>query len=159
MIACRTVRVAAVVAVLAAITSKPVDAAWAPPIGIPAPSFGINEVARATPSPWTVSTPGFYYIEPTKAGSTDTSNPYGTPAKPRRTIPWTLPAGAVVELHGTYDQSHGSPATIVAQGTAANPVFIRGISAVGRPMIREFWEVKGTYLIMENLEFGPKPDQ
>jgi hypothetical protein len=133
-------------------------AVWLPPVGIPAPSFGINEVARATPSPWTVSTPGFYYIEPTKAGSTDTSNPYGTPAKPRRTIPWTLPAGAIVELHGTYDQSHGSPATIVAQGTAANPVFIRGVSAVGRPIVREFWEVKGNYMIMENLEFGPKPD-
>ena len=116
MIANRTACVAAVLAVLSA---WPVAAAWTPPIGIPAPSFGITEVAPAVPNPWTVSTAGFYYVEPTKAGATDTSNTYGTPAKPRRTIPTVLPAGAVVELHGIYDTSHSSPATIVSQGTAS----------------------------------------
>ena len=130
---------------------------WTPPIGIPAPSFGITEVAPATPNPWTVSTAGFYYVDAAKTGATDTSNTYGTPAKPRRTIPTVLPAGAVVEMHGTYDQSHSNPATIVAQGTASRPVFIRGVSITGRPIVRRFWEVRGTYLIIENLEFGPLP--
>jgi hypothetical protein len=158
MIANRTVCVAAVFAVLSAMSARPVEAAWAPPIGIPAPSFGINEVAPATPNPWTVSTAGFYYVEPTKAASTDASNPYGTPAKPRKTIPWVLPAGAVVELHGIYDTAHGSPATLVPQGTAARPVFIRGVSSTSRPLVRRGWEIKGTYAIIENIEFGPLPD-
>ena len=158
MSAFRTAYGTAVFALLGIFVARPAAAAWTAPIGIPTPSFGINEVARPTPSPWTVSTPGFYYIEPTKAGATDTNNPYGTPAKPRRTIPWTLPAGAVVEMHGNYDTSHGSPATIVAQGTSANPVFIRGVSATNRPYIRRFWEVRGTYAILENLEFGPTSD-
>jgi len=96
--------------------------AWTPPIGIPAPAFGINEIAPAAPNPWTVATAGFYYVDATKTAATDSGNPYGTPAKPRKTIPTQLPAGAVVELHGTYDASHSSPATIVAQGTSARHV-------------------------------------
>ena len=54
---------------------------------------------------------------------------------------------------------HSSPATIVAQGTSARPVYIRGASATNRPLVRRGWEVKGTYAILENLEFGPTPDQ
>jgi len=128
---------------------------WAPPIGIPAPSFGIREQAPAAPSPWTVPTTGFYYVDATSAASTDTSNPLGTPSKPRKTIPNALPAGSVVELHGTYDRSHSSPNSIVASGTSTNPVYIRGVSVAARPLIRNWWEVKGTYVILENLEFGP----
>jgi hypothetical protein len=155
MIAFRTARTIAVIAVLGAMTARAGATDWSPPIGIPSPSFGIFEAAPASPNPWTASTPGFYYVDATNSGSTDTSNPYGTPGKPRRTIPWVLPAGAVVELHGTYETSHSSPATIVAQGTIDRPVFIRGVSAASRPLVRRGWEVKGTYLIIENLEFGP----
>src|SRR4051812_13976623 len=104
-------------------TARNVSAQWTPPIGIPMPSFGVTEIAPAVPNPWTVSTPGFYYVDQTQASATDTSNAYGTPAKPRRTIPWSLPAGSVVELHGTYDTPHTSPATLVSNGTAARPVF------------------------------------
>ena len=64
----------------------------------------------------------------------------------------------MVELHGTYDTPHSSPATIVSQGTAARPVFIRGVSPTSRPLARRGWEVKGTYAIVENIEFGPTPD-
>jgi hypothetical protein len=134
-------------------------AAWTPPIGIPAPSFGINESAPATPSPWTTATAGFYYVDGTNAKATDSSNPYGTPAKPRQTIPTTLPAGSVVELHGTYDVSHSSPDTIVSQGTSSKPVYIRGVSSTSRPLARRAWELQGTYMIVENVEFGPMPDQ
>ena len=123
MTVCRTVRVAAFLAV-GALVARPVAAQWTPPIGIPAPTFGINDVAPAAPNPWTASTPGFYYIDQTKTAATDTNNTYGTPAKPRRTIPWTLPAGAVVELHGTYDTGHGSPATIVGISLSA-PSYLR----------------------------------
>ena len=129
-------------------------AQWAPPIGIPAPSFGIVETARPAPNPWTAQTPGYYYVDATEPTATDTSNSYGTPGRPRQTIPTALPAGAVVELHGVYDASHSSPRTIVASGTSGSPVFIRGASASARPLIRNAWELKGTYVILENLEFG-----
>jgi hypothetical protein len=154
-------RAIALVAILSGLLPRSVSAQtqWAPPIGIPAPSFGIFEQAPPSPSPWTNPTPGFYYVDASQPGSTDSSNPYGTPSKPRATIPTALPAGAVVELHGTYDASHSSPDTIVASGTAARPVFIRGVSASSRPLVRRTWEIDGTYFIVENIEFGPLPDQ
>ena len=137
------------------ILTGPAQAQWTAPIGIPTPSFGVSEVAPAAPAPWTSPMPGFYYVDATKAGATDTSNPYGTPAKPRLTIPDTLPAGAVVELHGAYSRSHTSPRTLVANGTAASPVYIRGANAASAPLIQAQWELSGSYVILEHLEFGP----
>ena len=142
-----------------AFVPRAASAQWTPPLGIPAPAFGIADAAPAAPSPWVNPTPGFYYIEASAPGATDSGNPYGAPGRPRSTIPTSLPAGAVVELHGTYDASHASPATIVAAGTVAKPVYIRGVSASSRPIVRRFWEVKGAYLVIENIEFGPLPDQ
>ena len=113
---------------------------------------------RRRPAPGPRARPGSTDVEVTHAAATDAGNPYGTPARPRRTIPTVLPAGAVVELHGTYDTPHTSPATIVAQGTREAPVFIRGVSKESRPLARRGWEVKGTYAILEHLEFGPMPD-
>jgi len=159
MVACRTLRAVALLAGLSALDPRAASAQWTPPIGIPAPSFGIFETAPPSPSPWASPTPGFYYVDASKSGSTDSGNSNGTPGRPRATIPIDLPPGAVVELHGTYDASHATPATIVSRGTAARPVFIRGVSADSRPLARRFWEVKGTYLIIENIEFGPLPDR
>jgi hypothetical protein len=147
--------VAAAIAAAAAAAPRADAASWTAPIGIPAPSFGINESARPAPSPWTSPVAGYYYVDATKSAATDSSNPYGTPARPRRTIPTALPAGSVVELHGTYDANHESPNVIVAAGTATNPVFIRGVSATARPLARAIWQVSGSYLVLENLEFGP----
>jgi len=135
--------------------ASPAWAQFTPPIGIPAPPFGIVQTAPPAPNPWVVATVGFYYVDQTQAAATDNGNPYGTPAKPRRTIPTVVPAGSVVELHGTYDDDQTSPHGILFQGTSANPVFVRGASAAARPVIRNGWEVRGTYYILENLEFGP----
>jgi hypothetical protein len=131
-------------------------AVWQPPLGIPAPPFGRTETAPEPPDPWTTGTPGFYYVDPTHSSAGDLGNPFGTPAKPRASIPTLLPAGSVVELHGLYDRPQSSPNAIVAQGTASNPVFIRGVSETDRPVIRRDWEIQGTYLVLENLEFGPQ---
>ena len=159
MMASRTGRTIAILVGLSGSVVRPAAAEWVPPLGIPRPSFGIVESAPASPSPWASATAGFYYIDATKSGSTDSNNPYGTPGRPRTTIPTDLPAGAVVELHGTYDTPHSSPATLVARGTSARPVFIRGLSADSRPRVRRSWEIQGTYTIIENIEFGPMPDQ
>jgi hypothetical protein len=135
-------------------TSAPrAQSGWVSPVGIPAPPFGLTEVAPAAPNPWTTPQAGFYHVNATHALATDTNNPYGSAAVPRRTIPTYLPAGSVVELHGTYSVLHRSPAGITMAGTQSNPVFIRGRSAAERPLITQAWEVYGSYFVMENLHF------
>jgi len=139
--------------------SDPLADAWQPPIGIPRPDFGIAETSPLPPDPWTAPTEGFYYVDASAKDASDDLNPFGTPAKPRSTIPLVVPAGSVVELHGVYDFPHSSPRTLSLQGTARNPVFVRGASSSARPTIRRNWEVTGSYYILENLEFAPMPDQ
>ena len=92
-------------------------------------------------------------MDATAPRATDEDNPYGTPARPRMTIPSQLAAGSVVELHGTYDRAQTSPNTLTAAGTAEQPVFIRGSAPSARPRVRRPWELKGSYVILENLEF------
>jgi hypothetical protein len=99
-----------------------------------------------------MSTPGFYYVDKSNAAATDSGNTYGTPALPRRTIPLSLPAGSVVELHGLYDEPHNSPRGLVIRGTKEAPVFIRGTSASTKPVITGYWEISGSYFVLENLE-------
>jgi len=115
---------------------------WRPPIGIPAPPFGITQTA-GTPT---------HYVNNTHASATDSSNPNGTPTRPRATIPTALPAGAVVEVRG-------GPYSIgyinwVASGTTAAPVFIKG---VGMPILRGGSDSRiamvGGNLIVEGLTF------
>jgi hypothetical protein len=133
-------------------------AAWTPPIGIPAPPFWINKTAPAAPNPWTSAVAGFYYVESTNSAATDTNNPYGTPAKPRFTIPYDLPAGAVIELHGNYTWNHTSPGRVNAAGTANAPVFVRGADGASKPKVWRGWDVQGSYIIIENIEFSDNPN-
>ncbi|HZP49283.1 MAG TPA: right-handed parallel beta-helix repeat-containing protein [Vicinamibacterales bacterium] len=128
---------------------------WTAPAGIPTPEFGIAETAPRPPSPWSQGVAGFYYVDASRREATDDNNPFGTPAHPRQSIPLSLPPGAVVELHGSYDRAHSSPNGLHAHGTAAQPVFIRGASATARPLVRGPWELTATYTILENLDFGP----
>lgn len=129
------------------------SAQWRPPVGIPAPAFGIQQKAPNAPKPWLVPTANFYYVNASAAASTDTSNANGTPAKPRKTIPQNLPAGAVVEVRGTYTYSHSSPRTIRPAGTAAKPVFIRGAAPDTKTRVTSCWEVSGSYVVIEHFEF------
>ena len=122
--------------------------AWSPPLGIPAPPFGIREVAPPSPDPWSAEVPRFYYVD-ARVG-TDQGRSQGTPNAPRATIPSTLPPGSVVILAGPYDAKHESG--ILANGTAESPVFIRGTSAAVRPKIRGKWALKGSYYILEYLD-------
>ena len=81
-------------------STSPSAQTWAPPVGVPNPPFGITQVA----GPYT------HYVDNTHSASTDTSNPNGSPAKPRKTIPSSLSAGAVVEVHGgPYSYSSSPP--------------------------------------------------
>ena len=115
---------------------------WRPPVGIPAPAFGITQTA-GTPT---------YYVNNTHAAATDSSNPTGTPTRPRATIPTSFPAGAVVEVRG-------GPYSIgyinwYSGGTSSAPVFIKG---VGMPILRGGADSRiamaGSNLIVEGLTF------
>jgi hypothetical protein len=122
-------------------------ALYTPPIGIPAPPFGINETTPAQPTKWP-STPvaGFFYIDNTHASATDANNAYGCPNKPRQTIPNTFSAGSYVEIHGgPYSLS------ITCNGTAAQPVWITGTQK-NRPIFQGLG-IQGTYYIAQYLFF------
>jgi hypothetical protein len=134
---------------------------WAAPVGIPVPDFGIEgshemyagahfaaggfDYRDAGNGPYT------HYVDNSAPGNTDSGNPYGTPALPRRTIPANLPAGSVVEVHGgPYTDSTSIRLTGV--GTADQPIFVRGAHALDRPLFPgPAMSVTGQYFIVENL--------
>jgi len=146
---------------------------WQPPIGIPAPEFGIvesyriyDQVANRNPALTYVqnSEGGFYTHYVQYETGIDTNNPYGTEASPRRTVPATLSEGAVVELHGVYSDNSAGEFVVNSGGTAARPVFVRGFDQAQRPTLPFKMLPKGAYLIIENmlftagLDFGQAPD-
>jgi len=140
-------------------------AQWQPPIGIPAPDFGIEETHYMYegqtydfgngPEAYKDAGNGPYthYLDCSHAAATDENNLYGTPAKPRMTVPSTLPAGSVVEIHNG-DYTHMG---VVASGTASKPVFVRGASPENRARFVMDTEDRlvltgSSYLIVENFE-------
>lgn len=127
-------------------------AVWAPPPGVPAPSFGIMEIAPRFPSRWTNAVDGFYFVAQ-GANATDHENPNGWPARPRMTIPTILEAGSVVQVVGTYATAHRLDRNpILARGTAERPVFLRGTSPDVRPTFTQDLVVRGSYLIVEYVK-------
>jgi hypothetical protein len=122
-----------------------------PIIGIPTPDFGLTEQAPPLPNPWTAEVPGFYFIDRSTTGSSD-SRTYGRPGAARLTIPKSVPAGAVVVIRGNYNQTHSSPNQIKLNGTKEQPVFIKSDAGVpGVPM--RGWQVWGSYYVIEGLEW------
>ncbi|MCR4275689.1 MAG: hypothetical protein NUV83_03000 [Candidatus Wolfebacteria bacterium] len=126
------------------------DAAYAPPAGIPAPIFGINEVAPSTAikcSSWpSAFSPECYYIDNTSPAATDIGNTNGYPNRPRATIPTTYAAGSYAEVRGGPYNS----ITITFNGTSANPIFFRGPSALDRTTIHGVG-LTGSYAIVEYI--------
>lgn len=108
------------------------------------------EQAPPRPEPWTSEVRGFYYVDAQRGSDART---YGTPDAPRQTIPSTLPAGSVVELHGTYSYAPQGYQEIRPAGTREQPVFIRGQDAESRPSWTRALYIKGSYCILENIVF------
>ena len=94
-----------------------------------------------------------YYIDSSDPNATNSKNTYGSPDKPRTTIPEiTYEAGSYIEIHGgPYDG--GGQITFRASGTPDKPVWFRGVSQDERAIITGETIVKGQYVILENLEF------
>jgi len=135
--------------------------AWEPPIGIPAPSFGIEETHHmyegqmydfgSGPELYKDAGNGPYthYVDNTHPAATDSGNPFGTASIPRNTIPRNLAEGSVVEVHGgSYG---GERITIKGTGTKEKPIFIRGASELERPVFTGNPYPQGSYMIFENL--------
>lgn len=96
-----------------------------------------------------------HYVDNTVAGATDINNPFGTPARPRLSVPPVVPAGTVVEVRGGPYNIGGAQGTIVFEGTAANPSFVRG---VGSPTVVGAYGARltltGQYGVWEGMKFS-----
>jgi hypothetical protein len=114
--------------------------AWTPPIGIPAPSFGIEQT--------TTETSFTHWVDNSGVCSNSTN---GTPALPRCSFPATLPAGSIVQVRGG-PYALGDEFWLL-NGTATQPVFVRGPSTGPRPFLGADAdvEISGSYGIVENL--------
>ena len=141
---------------------------WTPPIGVPAPPFGIadshtqyagksfNFPSGSKPYPDAGNGPYTHYVDNSKPCKDSNEGGFGSAANPLCTIPTTVPAGSVVEVHGgPYDQ-HGSAGkpTWTGNGTKAAPVFYRGVGAGGAlPIVTNlgFPTISGSYVVVEGF--------
>lgn len=120
------------------VTPTPEDG-W--PIGVPVPDFGIEQEATSYT----------HYVDNTFAGCSDDGP--GTEAQPRCSLPSSLAAGSVVEIHGgPYPVSAGDD-VFDLDGTEQEPVFLRG---VGDPVMdgegnKGVMVFRGTYFVVEGL--------
>lgn len=110
---------------------------YVPPIGIPAPEFGIEESHMMyvgaqydfgngdEPYKDAGFGPYTHYIDNSVVCSDSSNNPFGTLDNPRCNIPLrSLAAGSVVEIHGgTYTSVRN---WLTSSGTVDKPIFIRG---------------------------------
>jgi hypothetical protein len=145
---------------------------WTPPIGIPMPEFGIfdtyrmydDRTIRNPALTYQASDDGGYfthYVDNTNPAATNTNNTYGSKAKPRWSIPESLPTGSICEVHGgtsdhpyTYGSLSGGfrYAWFDGRGTATSPVFIRGATGTRPKILSVRIKLAGTYFVVENLE-------
>lgn len=117
------------------------------PIGIPAPGWTTDPINTETPSPpesWPGSIDGYYYVDDTISGATDTNN-NGYPLRPRLTVPKTVPEGSKIFI------KHCSSLTALYQvkGTADKPIWIIGINGNGIVQPQKV----GTYLSFAECEY------
>lgn len=145
---------------------------YSPPLGIPAPSFGINELhtdysestynfgAGPVAYPDAGNGPYTHYVDSSHGSATDSGNTYGSPTTPRLTLPKNLTAGSVVEIHGSGPYSWDLGSTVgnlsAANGNVNSPIFIRGFDPNNRVAVRNTVDERmyeTHYLIIENLFF------
>jgi len=131
------------------------------PIGIPAPEFGVDQSHwmyaapeytydfGSGPEPYRTGEDGPYthYVNTAAPNATDAGNPFGTLELPRKTVPATLSAGSVVEVHGG---GYTSKWQVTSNGTESAPVFIRG-ALDDTPVVLTDIVIGGQYVICENI--------
>jgi len=146
--------------------------AWQPPIGIPAPSFGIDTPTynSATHCPNWPSTQNSkshgdsydcYYVDNSVSCNDNNAGGYGTPNAPRCKIPQgTFSAGAYVDVRGgkttPYTREYADRVDFSGVGTSSNYIVISGKNASQKPIIDDHLHIglegSTSYLIFENFE-------
>lgn len=129
-----------------------VSAAWNEIPGVPEPSFGPNIAAPALPGNWTNEVSGFYFVDPSHPNSTDSSNTYGYPGKPRVSLPSSPAAGSAVVLNGTFNGN----VSIRGSGTSSRPIYFIGQSSSNRPVFGLSVSINGSYIILDNIKTKPR---
>lgn len=148
-------------------TAGAAPSTWRAPIGVPEPAFGIREDSSmyqgklydygSGPQPYKTDSYGVYthYVDNTASNATDYNNPFGTPDKPRMTIPTALTAGSVVQVHsGTYGS--GGETRISGKGDASHPIFIRGVGPTQPRLSNQLlvgYYNDASYIIAEGMSF------
>ncbi len=139
-----------------------------PPFGIPAPPFGILDSHRMYLDPnhtysfnggiprqyptTPAGDPYTHYVDLTN-GDDSGNNVYGTPQRPRKTIPAVVDAGSIVEIHGVMSTTM-APLTIRVNGvTGTKPVYFRGADPGSKPIVRQAFDINANYVIVENIDF------
>ncbi|HBR97537.1 MAG TPA: hypothetical protein DD979_09190 [Gammaproteobacteria bacterium] len=130
------------------------------PIGIPDPGLewaeGLHPIETQAPTDIDWQANNTYYIDYTLG---DDRNGEGAPDAPRKTLPENVPAGAYIELHGTFPENTKLERTprnglITFDCTAADPCWIRGESATNRPKILGTFDLQDAhYVFVEHLDF------
>lgn len=130
--------------------------AYTPPLGIPAPPFGIGEsherYADEVGYLGGANGPYTHYVDNRDPGCRDDGP--ATESEPLCSLPTMIDAGGVVEVHGgPYVLSNDLRVTL--NGTAAQPVFYRGITGEGGApaiqMDRDSLHLAGRYYIFEGF--------
>ncbi len=139
-------------AVFLALVATAAAQTWTPPIGIPAPPFGVTDARKAS-SPWSDEVAGSYYVDRTQPTSTDSGNAFGYPGRPRLTVPQDLPAGSYVEIHGG---GYATPDHWTMNGTDAAPVFVYGIGTAKPDFTGSQTELqlRGQWFVVDGLKFS-----
>jgi hypothetical protein len=132
---------------------------YEPPIGIPEPDFGVDETVESL-----YGSSSFYthWIDNTHPDASN-SNGDGTVDKPlmdpfKGTNSITLDSGSVMVINGG-PYSYPGMKVFKCNGTAGNPVIIRGADPVNRILFQATdgyapFKISGSYFIIENIEFA-----
>lgn len=154
---------------------------FAPPLGIPDPaaSFGSFDPIRTDRPNTTTHCPGWhespprsntraggdvrdaYYVDKYHAAATDTSNPFGSPGRPRLTVPELLfAAGDYIEIHGDGDAATANPYTNPmrprASGSDLAPVWFVGVNSpvmTSKLDIGYFSSSPYSYLVFDGIQW------
>jgi hypothetical protein len=136
------------------------DETWKAPIGIPKPTFGIDETYRMYDSEtnrnpaltyYAGDSGGYYthYVDSSDEKATDSGNDYGTKERPRKSVPRTLEKGSVVEIHNSAGGTWLAK-RVTTNGTEDMPIFVRGVDS---PLVtKDGYLIRGCYSIWEGIK-------
>jgi len=136
--------------------------AYQPPLGIPEPVWGslspIDTTAPAQPAGWpSAEVANHYYVDNTSPNATDTLNTFGSPDKPRLTVPFadsnsaSMPPGTYIEIHGGPYPDH---LYFKMACSEASPCWIVGDPTTKPTFTGDMVVESSSYVIVENLDFN-----